>query len=332
MGQRSRLSAEGVSMGLIEILTIRIGSSVAKSVLRLWLKDVSIASDAAIGVADILEKQVPSFMERRRAQRQFEGMAEEIATRLAPLVNAEFTSLPQNEIEAAIIAVGDALSSSRISVELLTASDLDPTKLERHIRETNPQIPNRAGLSADATHLFDRLLTEACNYSVEIAATLPTFGSEAARQSLQRETEILELVRLVLNRLPKADLGVSAEDRDGLFETQYRREIARRLDRLELFGVDVSPASSRYALSIAYITLTTTRPRTAVPAVSGATATSTNRARYHSTDKPEGDADYLRVNDALAGSPRMFIRGQAGSGKRLFAVEGVVGTGAAVPG
>jgi len=49
---------------------------------------------------------------------------------------------------------------------------------------------------------------------------------------------MLTLLRDVLNRLPEAEPGTKVTN--AVFETEYSRSIARRLDRLQLFGVTAS--------------------------------------------------------------------------------------------
>jgi NACHT domain len=281
-------------MALMEALLLRLGGAVAKSVLSLWLGNVAVVGDVSGVAVDTVLERVPNLgmFERRRAARQFERMAEAVAEKLAPFLEAEFGGLPENERAAAVLAVTDAIEQAGISDELLLAQDLDPLRLEAHVRAAAPQ--GQALLVPAANVLYDHLIREACNYAVEIAVTLPPFASQAARESLRRETEIIELIHKVLSKLPEPRLaGLDGEDADARFETQYRRTLARLLDRLELFGLDVSPISKRYALSVAYITL--------------------------SASDPEGDEDaegaYVRVNNALARGRRMLVRGYAGSGK-----------------
>jgi energy-coupling factor transporter ATP-binding protein EcfA2 len=279
-------------MALMEAVLLRLGGAVAKSVLSLWLG--SVGSEVSGVAVDTLLERVPNLglFERRRAARQFERMAEAVAEKLAPFLEVEFGGLPENERAAAVLAVADAIEQAGITDELLLTQDLDPLRLEAYVRAATPQ--GQALLAAAAGVLYDHLLREACNYAVEIAVTLPPFASQAARESLRRETEIIELIHKVLSKLPEPGLaGLDGEDADTRFETQYRRTLAFLLDRLELFGLDVSPISKRYALSVAYITLSASDPE-AGEAAEGA---------------------YVRVNNALAGSQRMLVRGDAGSGK-----------------
>ena len=278
----------------IETLLLSLGAAVAKSVLSLWLGDNVVLGNMSGAAIDTLVGQVPNIgvIERRRLVRQFDRMAEAVAEKLTPFLEAEFGGLPENERRAAVLAVADAIERANISSQLLLSQDLDPLRLEDHVRAAGTK--DRALLIPAAGVLYDHLLREACNYAVEIAVTLPPFASQAARESLRRESEIIDLIYTVLSKLPDP-IPAGRDDADGdlRFETQYRRTLARRLDYLELFGLDVSPLSKRYALSVAYITLSASGPE----------------------GDDEDEATYVRVNEALAENRRMLVRGDAGSGK-----------------
>ena len=270
---------------------LRLGGAVANSVLSLWLGPV--VGDVSKVAVDTLLERVPNLgmIERRRTARQFDRMAEAVAEKLEPFLEAEFGGLPENERTAAVLAVADAFERTAVTTELLLAQDLDPLRLEAHVRAAAPR--GRALLTAGGDVLYDHLLREACNYAVEIVVTLPPFASQAAREILRRETQIVELSQKVLSRLPEPALaGLYGED-DARFETQYRRTLARLLDTLELFGLDLEPISKRYVLSVAYITLSASDPEAG----------------------EDAEGAYVRVNNALARGRRMLVRGNAGSGK-----------------
>ena len=279
----------------METLLLKLGSSVAKSVLSMWLQGDVILQNTSGATIDALVGEIPNLgiLERRRLVRQFERTAESVAEKLSPFLEIEFGGLPENEREAAVIAVSDSFGQAHISTDLLLNQDLDPLRLEDYVRATGVQ--ERALLSAAGNTLYEHLLRETCNYTVEIAVTLPKFTSEAAHESLRRESEIIDLINTVLRKLPDPAMAArDQDDKDLQFEVQYRRTVARKLDYLELFGLDVSPISKRYALSVAYITLSVSESRSA------------------GDDEEEA---YVRVNEALAGHTRMLVRGDAGSGK-----------------
>lgn len=294
----------------IETLLLGVGTATAKAVARIWIKS-EIATDLSGVLMDQLAGRVPGILERRRASRQFEEMADRVAQQLLPIIQHEPGGLPDNEREAAILGVAQVIDSVQaMAPEVLFAIDLEPTALESLLR-ADRSMKVRGDLSETAQFLFDVLLRESCNYIVELSISMPQFNSAALVEILRRGSEIMERVDAALERLPKPALAEADADQE--FDVRYRRHIARELDRLELFGLTLSETSARYELSIAYITLgasiktddveATVPKRTDDPRSDGPTV---------EDDEPEA---YLRVDDALARGKRHLIRGEAGSGK-----------------
>ncbi len=69
-----------------------------------------------------------------------------------------------------------------------------------------------------------------------------------------------------------------------------------------MFGITTDKTSRRFSLNGANITLT-------------AATAAESKADEPTDDEDENGIDYLRMDDALAGSRRVLIRGEAGSGK-----------------
>ena len=65
-------------MPLLEVLTIEVGTSIVKAILKMWLKDSSIASDVSLTIVDILKSRTTDKLAQRRAQRQFEVIGEKV--------------------------------------------------------------------------------------------------------------------------------------------------------------------------------------------------------------------------------------------------------------
>jgi hypothetical protein len=215
------------------------------------------------------------------------------------------------------LAVAGALDRTAVNDDLLFAKDLDPLRLERHVLMTIPDGDH--GVHAG---VYAKVLRESCNYVIEITSTLPGFGLRAIQETLQREGEIANLVKQVLEAMPLSRGAGAGDESDEAFESQYRQNIARELDRLQLFGITTERVSPRYGLSVAYITLS---------------------AAQSAAESPEDDEDEngsinsLPVDEALAGSQRVLVRGEAGSGKttllQWLAVQGArdTFTGALAP-
>ena len=301
-------------MPLVETLTVSVGAAAARAIAQLWLGEGALAMGASAELAALIRTKVPGFLEQRRTSSFFDRVAEEVAQRLEPFFQVEFSRLPSNEREAAIRAVSRTVSESRLDIGLLVTQNLEPLALEAHFRSQAPDAARREHLSTDGEALYDITLREVSNYVTEIATTLPPFGAESTLEQLRRGDELLALVRKVLERLPHSPSSLAELGREvDRFEDQYRKEVARVLDRLALFGLSNLEATQRYNLSVAYITLSATvetRPsRDDDPHGVEAVKSGSN---------PEADPseeEYVRVDHALVGSRRMLIRGEAGSGK-----------------
>ena len=208
-------------------------SAVAKSALKLWLKDSEIAAAAATSTIDILAK-LP-FGVRRPAQREFERIADEVGRGLERFLEAECPNLPDNEKEAASLAVASALNRAAINDDLLFSRNLNPLAIESHVLKTVPDAAR--DLNGD---IYARILRESCNYVVEIRSTLPGFGLRAIQETLQREGEIAALVKQVLEAMPRSKGAGAGDESDEAFESQYRQNVARELDQPRLFGSRLS--------------------------------------------------------------------------------------------
>jgi NACHT domain len=305
----------------METVLFGIGSAVARVLFRLWWENSESAQDASLSLKELARKAVSGGRDQRALGRELERIGDQIADRVSPFFEAEFGGLPENEKVAAGEEIRRTLEQARLSDAALFSVDLEPQALEAELRASRPKASEDAFLSDAGTAFYDLLLREVSTYIVEIRVTLPDFASQAARVMLGRETEILELVETVLERLPAGDIDLDGGE-VAAFEAQYRRDVARKLDRLELFGVTTSELSRRYSLSVAYLTLNAsaraTSPRLEEPeleAKSGVEAKVIPAGERPDIDEEEDERVSFRVDAALADRNRVLIRGEAGSGK-----------------
>ena len=235
-------------MSGLETLLLKLGASVVKSTVKIWLGDAKIAADATATAIDVLTDRVPGAIEKRRLRRMFDGMEEVVAKRLEPLIATEFGTLPENEKLAAIEAANDTFSRAALTDDDLFAADLDAGYVYRYLVRTVPGMAREALLSADGTAFYERLMRECSAYLVQITTTLPRFQTGVLTELLRRDTEIINLIHDVLTRMPQ---------RRGLtdFEADYRLQIVTALDRVSFFGATLSDPSRQYPLSVAYISL-----------------------------------------------------------------------------
>jgi hypothetical protein len=273
----------------IEMLSLSVGSAVAKETFKLWLGDHTVVAAGAGGAVDFLKDKIKDYSARRGAESLYEKLRDEVGARLLPLIDSEFATLPANDREAAALAVAMVLGQLDTTAELVKA-DVDALAFEKRAREKTS--PFFASLEGGALAMADRLLTESCAYVVSLTSKMPDFQNEATIELLRRTGDIQALHDLLSKLLKEvSDMRVEPSARESVqaaeFESRYRRTLIRKLDKMELFGLNlVSTGVKEYELSVAYITLTST-----------------------------ANGKSGSVDASLSGRHRICIRGEAGSGK-----------------
>lgn len=270
----------------VETALVALGAAAVRSATKLWIGDKSVAAAVSDSAIDLLAGRLRNHLDQRKLRRVVEHFTDAVAERLAPIMELEYRRLPENERLAAIEAVRDTFDQASLDNDDLFAVDLDARHLDQHLRTRVPQATT--DLSTDGTALYGLLLRECCGYVIEIARGLPVFGPDALTEILRRETQIVNGIKDVLARLPQRRRGAD-------FSYDYRQLVARTLDHVQMFGATLSDGSRRYPLSVAYLSLT---------AVSGIAA-----------DETGSFNPSRRIEELLAGTQRLFIRGEAGLGK-----------------
>lgn len=275
-------------MLLLETLTIKLGTALAKAVAKLWLGDHELVEGATGGLIEALGKRFEDFETREAAERLLRDLRLPVAKRLEAAIAAEFRGTAAYDVEAGVLAVVEVFQRLELS-ESMVRADLDSSQLLVATRPIAQPIFGQLG--GPAEQVAELVLRETCAYVVTLAGRLPNFQVSATRELLKRTSELLDDLGRVLDvvgKLRSESMGAGTQaDRD--FDTDYRRALVEKLDRLELFGVRTVAGGARaWALSVAYVPLTSRR--------GGA---------HQSAD----------VNDCLAGQSRLLIRGEAGSGK-----------------
>ncbi|WP_203185416.1 NACHT domain-containing protein [Streptomyces pratensis] len=198
-----------------------------------------------------------------------------------------YADLPEHERLAALDSVHDTFASAgELTAERLFALDLDEDRL--HAELTDPAV----GLSGRAAELYDELLHRCCAHALEQFTTHPSFAARAAVEQTRAGARTRELVEDVRSRVgPRPDAAALA------FEQRYADFVATTNCRMGLFGLTLGRSASEWPLETAYISLS----------VSG------DGARQDGLDHTA--AVTVSVEQALAGTERLLLRGPAGSGK-----------------
>ena len=297
-------------MSLPETLAVHVGTAVGKAIFKLWLKDAKIGADVSSQLGDLFALKVSGAIDQRRAQREFEQIAEQVGESLLVLFNLEGSSFTENGRLAVAYAAADSLNRTPFSPALLARHNLEPTELARCFIESNPNATR--DLSSAESALYVRIINEVSQYVIDISHELPRFTEQVLSEILTREGEILQTAKLTLQevrRLREVSQDTNTNLRSANFELEYRQTVMRKLDQIELFGVDLTATSRRHRLSVAYISLSLTQQ-----AIQLIRSQLRRKARSLSPAVRESNV-VLSVEDVLVRSSRVMVRGVAGSGK-----------------
>ena len=294
-------------MDRVTELVVELCGAVITTAFKLWSGGNAFADALSGDLADLIKGQVSGVIEQRKVRARFEKMEEIVADQVLDLLKVEFRNLDEGEKNAAILAVTETFNRAQLTDKTLFTASLDRLYLTNHVRKFTANATR--DLSMDGTALYDRVLAQCCAFIIEIADKLPHFQAGAFAELLQRDDQIMARLKEVLERLPTpASDGAGAALR---VETAYRQLLAKRFDRLELFGLDF--AAQWYAMSIAYVNLTTTSA-SMPPDSNGDTVNGPGGGQADGSCERFGHGATI-FEDWLSRYPRILLEGRAGGGK-----------------
>ncbi len=286
-------------MALLEKAILGVGTAISKGVLRIWLGDVAAPIQGRVwdSLIDVLKGTTEDVLAQRKARRQFEVIAEKSANNIVSALNTKSKQISNDRIEFLIDLVSEAVNKAIASPKLVVEHNLDYVELADLLGNLSDSAEVVDTLSEDERSLYHTLLSDASQHIVDIAAELPKFNQTTFAEMLKRDDFILERADQILDEIHYIRSSIDNSNQEAAtFELKYLREIARSLDNIQIFGVDVATSSKRYTLSVAYISLS----------VEQKCSTDHSGETYLETKS---------VNEVLGNSERLLIRGQAGSGK-----------------
>lgn len=273
---------------------LKIGTTVATATGKALLASRRDRDERERSLAQLAGASGLNVIAIERLRRQVSQIAETIYVRLSPLVEQEFRQLDENQKDRAVAAAAEAVDDRNLTDQLILSSDVNEHRVRTSLEPIVAEAKERWDLSENESELCDAVITGAISHLVELIISIPSFQGRALRELLERESEIADTLREMLSRMPSDIRSHRSEVAE--FELLYRREIARRFDRVEIFGITTAEPSRRYALDIAHIGLAVKHKGSAVDSSSSLSVGESAEA-------------------VAASSPRLLIRGEAGSGK-----------------
>lgn len=183
-------------MPISDLLILTLGSAIAKSLVKVWLKDPNVASDFTSDLIDLIGAKTNDVLLQKRANRQFESIGEKIAKELLPLFENERELLDKGSQEAVALAVASTLGNSKVDSDLLVSQNLDAKNLSIILVESSTN--STVGFSFQEKELFERVIFESSKRIVDVASSLPSFSERTFSEILKREDLLLDIANNIL--------------------------------------------------------------------------------------------------------------------------------------
>lgn len=311
-------------MGAVwETGALAVGRAVVAKAAAVWLSDRSARRQQGAELTELMRVRFGDVFQRRTVDRKLEAVADDVAQRLAGLCQVEFRDLVDNEKNAALEAVAGTFAAAGLPDEVIFAADADPVILTAALRRQAGAVLASAALSEAGTAFYELVLAESVTCLLTVVVALPPFGARAAVEILGRLPTLNDQVSQALARLPVRSVEAPAgTDLDTDFGRRYLREVAAELDVLEMPGLTTRRYRPRTTLSVAYLSLSVAardqargRRRGRKDADGWEAARWREEPGRSGAGAREDDEAAVRVEHALAGAPRLLIRGAPGSGK-----------------
>lgn len=295
---------------MIENALLKIGQSIAKQLAVKWLAEKKTDARRGLELTQLIGRRFPSRRSQRDVLDALVKIEDEVADRLAPILTNLAFGLDDNERDAALCGVSDALENADLSNESLFAIDMNARRLVETVRKKSPAT--LLGLSERAERLHEIALNQACSTLISLVRELPEFDAAAAVETLSRLREVIAGLDLITERIPVRRLSSpSGMNFDDEFLRRYLAGVAKSYGQLEVIGLTTHSYEPRTTLSVAYLSLTVTDD--------AKNSSRTEESRY-AADWGRNNRDIpvpenVRVEAALAGNRLIVIRGEAGAGK-----------------
>jgi len=259
-----------------------VAPTVANGLAQLWL--------GATRREDTLQATLKTHIVDERScnsiRRQFDEISERLAEGLTPLVRMSPLSPTLENITSVSTVVSSVIQDTPFNASVATGRKL-MGELIRAFRTTfqdqTPAVHEPAIYETCST-----ILTSLAEDMADVLIAMPKRSMAAQEDVSDGVGALLSSAYRPINSVRELRVDAlrrHADSGSGAFEADYRSAVARRYSRLQLVGVETERVTREYQLSIAYIHLTLGLRQ-----------------------------EFVSVPEAMASSPRLFVRGEAGSG------------------
>jgi formylglycine-generating enzyme required for sulfatase activity len=283
------------------IIAGSVAGAVIKAVATYYL-DGNVLQQAAMDVLDLARALTQDEADARKTKRVLESAGEKVEAEMRRIFATQASGLSPESVEPLALAFRDAIQLHAPTPELLRDPMLNPETIYARLREgafapkrkdTAPGTPAWRDFGPAEQQYLERTLRD---YSIRLMSVIDTMPARpAVRELARREAEChAKLEAMVQGWVLVLEQSLSSSRNEDWqhFHEQYCSEVARELDRVELFGATLN-SCRRWSLSVAYVTLGVGE--------AGRDAREASETSF--------------VDQVVRAHPRLLIHGAAGSGK-----------------
>ena len=296
------MSAE-VVVGLI---SSKLLAPIVKLLIERWIPNegAAIVANGMVGIGQgWFSKKLGSWVSNKLgSEAAMYKIAEGIVSNLGDQYAEQLAEMDYEKIINAVIHTfgqdADGIKSERVVKE----HKLNASKLAEAMRETNGRIRGWGDYDRQEQQLVDSMIDTCSKLVVAISEKMPGFHTNVAQETFNQLSSLSDDSGTILKKV--TDIHEAVVKRGGKdFEANLRTATVNRHDYMELFGTDMDAEYNRYPLSVAYVSLSLT------PVCSHV-----ENDEQEESAPAEFSFEHL-LDHVSNNSRRLFIRGEAGSGK-----------------
>jgi hypothetical protein len=249
-------------MNIASALITILGPAIARVILTVVLKPLigekfisDVSEEITGGLKDLVIPFLPNDeWAQHRGTRIFEDIGEEVAYSLQSVYQIEGSRYAEGEWLVVTKAVAQTLTR-HISGTLLSSREWDKKSLSHYLLKADPNA-----VHSQEWELYKRVIEETSRRIIEVSIDLLPLITAQDMARLFSTTDIIratttETLSLV-QKIYEESRVQNQETLEAIFEQNYREEIARNFDRVELLGVDSLRGTNRkQKLTVAYVSL-----------------------------------------------------------------------------